>query len=46
MSGLGNPFIFNQMDFLMGRIKKEDALNKYHILLKSGKVILEDYWCW
>lgn len=46
MSALGNPFVFNQMDFLMGRIKKEDALNKYHILLKSGKVILEDYWCW
>lgn len=46
MSGLGNPFVFNQMDFLMGRIKKEDALNKYHMLLKSGRVILEDYWCW
>ena len=46
MSGPGNPFVFNQMDYLMGRIKKEDTLNKYHMLLKSGRVILEDYWCW
>ena len=46
MSVLGNPFIFNQMDYLMGRVKKEDTLNKYYMLLKSGKVILDDYWCW
>lgn len=46
MSGPGNPFVFNQMDYLMGRIKKEDTLHKYHVLLKSGQVILEDYWCW
>lgn len=46
MSGPGNPFVFNQMDYLMGRIKKEDTLNKYHMLLKLGQVILEDYWCW
>lgn len=46
MSGPGNPFVFNQMDYLMSRIKKEDTLHKYHMLLRSGKVILEDYWCW
>lgn len=46
MSGPGNPFVFNQMDYLMGRIKKEDTLNKYYVLLKSGQVILKDYWCW
>ena len=40
MSGPGNPFVFNQMDYLMGRIKKEDTLNKYHVLFKSGRVIL------
>lgn len=46
MSGPGNPFVFNQMDYLMGRIKKEDTLHKYHMLLRSGKIILKDYWCW
>lgn len=46
MSGPGNPFVFNQMDYLMGRVKKEDTLHKYHMLLRSGRVILEDYWCW
>lgn len=46
MSGPGNPFVFNQMDYLMGRIKKEDTLHKYHMLLRSGRIILEDYWCW
>ena len=46
MSGPSNPFVFNQMDYLMGRVKKEDTLHKYHMLLRSGRVILEDYWCW
>lgn len=46
MSGPGNPFTFNQMDYLMGRVKKEDTLHKYHVLLRLGRVILEDYWCW
>lgn len=46
MSGPGNPFVFNQMDYLMGRVKKEDTLHKYHMLLRSGRVVLEDYWCW
>lgn len=45
-SGPGNPFVFNQMDYLMGRVKKEDTWHKHYMLLKSGKIILEDYWCW
>lgn len=46
MSGPGNPFVFNQMDYLMGQAKRKDTLNKYHRLLKSGQIILEDYWRW
>lgn len=44
--GPGNPFVFNQMDYLMTQAKREDILDKYNMLLKSGQIILEDYWRW
>lgn len=42
--GPGNPFIFSYLDLLMNRISREYAVEKYYMLLHSGKIILQDAW--
>ena len=41
MSGPGNPFIFNQMDYLMGRIKKKTPYINTMFCLNQVKLFLK-----